>query len=96
MVKGYVERNIKVVDPKIPFKAVHASMGKAIRAEPISAIYEQGKVHHFGTFPQPEAKMCEWGPGVENSPDRIDALVWSITKLTEVSIQLGDFDLSNR
>jgi len=39
--------------------------------------------------------MCEWVLGVEKSPDRIDALVWSITKLTEVSIQLGDFDLSN-
>lgn len=95
MVKGSVERNIKVVDPKIPFKEVHASIGKAIRAEPISALYEQGKVHHFGTFPQLEAQMCEWVPRVEKSPDRIDALVWSITKLTEVSIQLGDFDLSN-
>ena len=50
MVKGYVERNIKVVDPKIPFKAVHASMGKAIRAEPISALYEHRNVHHLGTF----------------------------------------------
>jgi len=54
MVKGYVERNIKAIDPKIPFKAVHASGScfnwKAIRAEPISALYEQGKVHHFGTF----------------------------------------------
>jgi phage terminase large subunit-like protein len=58
-------------------------MGKAIRAEPISALYEQGKVHHFGTFPQLEDQMCEWAPGLEKSPDRIDALVWAVTKLTE-------------
>jgi phage terminase large subunit-like protein len=45
-----VERNIKAVDTNISFKAVHASRGKAIRAEPISALYEQGKVHHLGTF----------------------------------------------
>jgi phage terminase large subunit-like protein len=89
-----VERNIKAVDLKIPFKAVHASRGKAIRAEPISALYEQGKVHHFGTFPQLEDQMCEWVPGIEKSPDRIDALVWSITKLTEGSIQRGTLDLS--
>jgi phage terminase large subunit-like protein len=89
-----VESNIKAVDSKIPFKAVHASRGKTIRAEPISALYEKGKVHHFGTLPQLEDQMCEWVPGVEKSPDRIDALVWAITKLTEGSIQLGDFDLS--
>ncbi len=89
-----VERNIKAVDSKIPFKAVHASRGKAIRAEPISALYEQGKVHHFGTFPELEDQMCEWAPGFEKSPDRIDALVWAVTKLTERSSQCGTLDLS--
>jgi phage terminase large subunit-like protein len=54
------ERNIKAVDAKIPFKGVHPSRGKAIRAEPISALYEQGKVHNFGTFTQFEDQMCEW------------------------------------
>jgi len=48
-----------VVDAKIPFKAVHASRGKAIRAEPKSAFYGQGKVHHFGTFKHLEDQMCE-------------------------------------
>jgi predicted phage terminase large subunit-like protein len=89
-----VERNIKAVDAKIPFKAVHASRGKAIRAEPISALYEQGKVHHFGTFPQLEDQMCEWVPGAEKSPDRIDALVWAITKLTEGTSLRGPIDLT--
>lgn len=75
-------------------RRVHASRGKAIRTEPISALYEQGKVHHFGTFPQLEDQMCEWVPGVDKSPDRIDALVWAVTKLTEGSFQRGQFDLS--
>jgi phage terminase large subunit-like protein len=57
-----VERNIKAVDSKIPFKAVHASRGKAIRAEPISALYKKGKVHYFGTFPQLEDQVVEWIP----------------------------------
>ena len=76
-----VEMNLRQVDRAIPFKAVHASRGKHIRAEPIAALYEQGKVHHMGTFPQLEDQMCEWEPG-EKSPDRMDALVWAITELT--------------
>lgn len=58
-----MEANIKVVDPFIPFEAVHASRGKATRAEPVSALYEQGLIHHFGTFPELEDQMCEWVPG---------------------------------
>ncbi|MDD5050106.1 MAG: terminase family protein [Methanoregulaceae archaeon] len=76
-----VEVNLRTVDRHIPFRAVHASRGKLIRAEPIAALYEQGKVHHVGTFPQLEDQMCEWVPG-EKSPDRMDALVWAITELT--------------
>jgi phage terminase large subunit-like protein len=76
-----VETNLKAVDSSIPFKAVHASRGKATRAEPISALYEQGRVHHFGTFPELEDQLCEWVPGVEKSPDRVDALVWALTSL---------------
>jgi len=74
-----VEHTIKTIDQKIPFRAVHASRGKAIRAEPVSSLYEQGKVHHFGTFPELEDEMCEWVPGAEKSPDRVDALVWAIS-----------------
>lgn len=75
-----VEVNIRTVDPGVPYEAVTASRGKLIRAEPVSALYEQGKVHHVGTFPQLEDQMVEWVPG-ERSPDRMDALVWAITKL---------------
>ena len=72
-----VEVNLRTVDRDIPFQAVHASRGKQIRAEPVAALYEQGKVHHVGTFPMLEDQMVEWMPG-EKSPDRMDALVWSI------------------
>ena len=70
-----VENTIKTVDPSIPYQAVHASRGKAIRVEPISALYEQNRVHHFGNFPQLEDQMCEWIPREGKSPDRIDAAV---------------------
>lgn len=76
-----VELNIKTVDSSIRFESVHASRGKATRAEPISTLYEQGKVSHFGTFPELEDQMTEWVPGAEKSPDRVDALVWSLTAL---------------
>jgi phage terminase large subunit-like protein len=63
----------------VPFVKVHASRGKATRAEPISALYEQGRIHHVGSFPILEDQMCEWQPGMA-SPDRIDALVWAATE----------------
>ncbi len=50
------------------------------RAEPVSALYEQGRIHHVGTFPELEDQMCTFVPG-EKSPDRMDALVWAITAL---------------
>ena len=71
-------------DRRIPYKAVHASRGKAIRAEPISSLYEQGRVHHVGFFAQLEDQMCEWDPTMtahDDSPDRMDALVWALTEL---------------
>ena len=75
-----VEVNIRTVDRNIPFTAVHASRGKAIRAEPVAALYEQGRIHHVGTFPELEDQMCNWVPGGK-SPDRMDALVWCIWEL---------------
>ena len=71
---------IKTIDLNVPFKQVHASRGKQLRAEPISALYEQGKVHHVGMFSELEDQMCEWVPG-DKSPDRLDALVWALTDL---------------
>lgn len=75
-----VESTIKTADPQVSFKSVHASRGKIIRAEPVSALYEQGRMHHVGFFPELEDQMCEWVPG-DKSPDRLDALVWAIHEL---------------
>ena len=75
-----VEHTVRTADKNISFKAVHASRGKQIRAEPVSALYEQGKVHHVGFFPDLEDQLCEWQLG-DKSPDRLDALVWAITEL---------------
>lgn len=73
----------------IPMTAVHASRGKYARAEPVSALYEQKKVHHVGTFPQLEDQMVEYIPGAPlgYSPDRMDALVWGLTHLMVGQIQ---------
>ena len=75
-----VEHIIRTVDPKVAFSKVHASRGKYTRAEPVSALYEQGRIHHVGFFPDLEDQLCEWVPG-DKSPDRLDALVWAITEL---------------
>lgn len=74
---GYV---IRTIDRRVPFRAVRASRGKVARAEPIAALYEQGKVHHVGVFPELEDQLCSWVPG-DKSPDRLDALVWALTEL---------------
>ncbi len=81
-----VERNIKVIDPRINFRAVHATRGKILRAEPVAALYEKGIVHHVGEFPELEEQMCSFAPLIQHeqdSPDRLDALVWGITDLIE-------------
>jgi phage terminase large subunit-like protein len=52
-----------------------------LRAEPISALYEQGKVHHVGYFKELEEQMCSYTPDTVKSPDRLDALVWGISSL---------------
>jgi phage terminase large subunit-like protein len=75
-----VESTIRTVDRTVSYRAVHASKGKYTRAEPVAALYEQGKVHHVGAFPILEDQMCDWTPGDE-SPDRMDALVWLLTDL---------------
>jgi predicted phage terminase large subunit-like protein len=80
-----VEHTLRMVDPGIPFTAVHASRGKVIRAEPVSALYEQGRVHHVGTFSQLEDQMTsftvDFDRDLNGSPDRLDALVWAMTEL---------------
>jgi len=75
-----VESTIANYDTKLPLKGVHASRGKITRAEPISTLYEQGRVHHVGEFPELEDELCQWEPG-QSSPNRLDALVWGVTDL---------------
>lgn len=77
-----VEANIRAVDENVSFRAVRASRGKAIRAEPVAALYEQGRVHHVGNMIELEDQMCGWTPqSGGDSPDRLDALVWAVTEL---------------
>src|SRR5205807_8038025 len=73
---------IETVDPAVHFTAVHASRGKAQRAEPVAALYEQGRITHADWFPELESQMTTWVPGESDfSPDRVDALVWALTDL---------------
>lgn len=77
-----VESNVAAISKRVSFKKVHASRGKQTRAEPIAALYEQGRVRHVGSFPLLEDQMCQWEPGVSLwSPNRVDALVWALTEL---------------
>ena len=76
---------IQQVDRLVPVKKVVASRGKQLRAEPISALYEQGRVHHVGMFSKLEDQMVTWTPESRQSPDRLDALVWALTELKDGS-----------
>jgi phage terminase large subunit-like protein len=77
-----VEATLRTVDPSISYQSISASRGKAVRAEPIAALYEQGKVHHVGRLDGLENEMISWQPGSSSwSPNRIDALVWVLTEL---------------
>jgi predicted phage terminase large subunit-like protein len=81
-----VENTLRMVDANVAFTAVRASRGKVTRAEPASALYEQGRIHHVGTFPQLEDQMTNFTSDFDRaaagySPDRVDALVWAVTDL---------------
>jgi phage terminase large subunit-like protein len=77
-----VVSTLKSVDPAVPVKVVTASRGKSVRAEPIAALYEQGRIRHVGNLGLLEDQLCEWDPAANGpSPDRLDALVWCITEL---------------
>jgi len=70
------------VPRSVNYKAVHASRGKMIRAEPVAAVYHQGRAHHVGIFPQLEDQCCTWNPITSSeSPGRLDAIVWAGTDL---------------
>jgi phage terminase large subunit-like protein len=76
-----VEGVIVSVNPGIPVKLVRATRGKLVRAEPVSAKYEQGRIHHAGVFSHLEDEMCGYTPDTTVSPNRLDAMVWAFTEL---------------
>lgn len=87
-----VEHVIATVDETVPYKGVHASRGKATRAQPIASMYgnyddednsviKEGIIRHVGGFAELEDQLVTWVPGDEDSPDRLDALVWGMTEL---------------
>jgi phage terminase large subunit-like protein len=81
-----VEATLRAVDSNASFKALRASRGKAIRAEPVAALYEQGRVRHVGAFPALEDQLCAFTADFDRaragySPDRLDALVWAVSEL---------------
>ena len=76
-----VEQVLREVDPQLSFRAVHASRGKQARAEPVAALYEQGRVRHAGVFPELEDEMCSAIRDGIKSPDRLDAMVWAVSDL---------------
>lgn len=75
-----VRLNIHTVRKSVPVEKVRATRGKFTRAEPVSTLYTKGLVHHVGFFPELEDQLCSWVPG-DKSPDRLDALVWGVTRL---------------
>lgn len=79
-----VEAVLRTANPNLPVTTVHASRGKHIRAEPVAAIYEQGRAHHVGAFPELEEQMgmmTTAGYQGGGSPDRLDAMVWAFFDL---------------
>ena len=79
-----VEGVLRTIDPLVPYRAVHASRHKSARAEPVAALYEQGRVSHLRHLAALEAQMCQMTPQGflgKGSPDRVDALVWALTDL---------------
>ncbi len=80
-----VERLIRTIDNEVSYTPVNASRGKMVRAEPIAALYEQKKVSHVGMFTELEEQLCSFTVGSTKSPDRLDALVWALTELSQSS-----------
>lgn len=84
---------LRAEDPNVPVREVRASRGKYVRAEPISALYAQGRVHHCGLFEALEDQMTTYTPdfdrNINGSPDRLDALVWALTELFPSMIDYG-------
>src|SRR6185312_13096685 len=82
----YLGTVLQYVDPNVPYGVVRASRGKAIRAEPVSALAEQHRLHHVGCFPELEDQLCAFVPDLATGhDDRMDALVWAVSELRGLS-----------
>ena len=85
-----VEETLLNVDRLLNVQLVHSSRGKIVRAEPISAMYEKGKVKHREPFNQLEDEMCIYKPGEKQSPNRMDAMVFSMSELMGEGLSILD------
>lgn len=91
-----IETTLRTLRQNLPYRTLHASRGKRARAEPVSALSEQGRVHMVGFFAELEDQLCNWDPNVTlESPDRLDAAVWAITDLMTRRVA-PDIDLSGQ
>lgn len=88
-----IETVLRHKNANIAYSKVTASRGKTIRAEPAAALYEQNRVHHVGSFAVLEDQCCDWNPQDEtqDSPDRMDALVWALTELANGTDSFAEF-----
>jgi predicted phage terminase large subunit-like protein len=84
-----VEATMRQVRQTLPVKVIRASRGKTVRAEPVAALYEQGRVHHVGTFAVGEQQMCGF-PVADDNDDRVDALVYALAELSTVPAPASD------
>ncbi len=87
-----VQQVVRMIDPMVPFRAVHATRSKLLRAEPVAALYEQGRVAHvrgLGALEDQMLRMTAQGWQGHGSPDRLDALVWALTDLMLAPLQGG-------
>ena len=77
-----IHQLLQTVRRNIPYEKIHATRGKVVRAEPVAALYEQGRIHHCGGFSALEDEMVNFVPGgLTKSPNRADALVWALSYL---------------
>lgn len=76
-----VETVVRQIDPLVSYQAVRASRGKYARAEPVAALYEQGRIHHVGAYQALEDELTNWTPDIGWSPNHMDALVWALSEL---------------
>lgn len=76
----WITTTIRQIDPTVNVRTVHATRGKLTRAEPVAALFEQGVAHIVNALPDLEEQLATWVPG-DDSPDRLDAMVWALTHL---------------